>query len=43
MTHAVNHYFVLSRLVKNQVWIGRGNDAPQPALARKLTGMGMLQ
>ena len=43
MAHAMNHNLVLGRLVKNQVWIGRRDYAPQAAFARKLTGLGMLQ
>src|SRR5580692_4766305 len=43
MAHAMNDDLVLGRLIKNQVRIGRGNHAPQTALAGKLTGMGMPQ
>ena len=43
MAYAMNDNLVLGRLIKNQVRIRRGNHAPQTALARELTGMGMPQ
>jgi len=43
MADAMNHDLVVGRLIKNQVWIGKGDHAPHSAFARKLTGQGMSQ
>jgi hypothetical protein len=43
MTHAMNHNLVVGRLIEDQIWIRRGDHAPQAAFAGTLAGMGMLQ